>query len=758
MSAALRILYLDDDVTNVTLVRDTLARDQMASVVSRVETEPEFRAALQHGKFDLILSACTLPSFDGLSAVRIARQQCPDVPFIFVSGNLGEEVAIEALTIGATDYVLTSRLSRLVPSVQRGLREAKERAELRRSEEALRRSEFYLAEGERLTRIGSWGFNPAGFFDYWSEELFRIYGLDPKDGAPTLERYLGTIHPQDREFMAGTIRRMHAESVGCDVKKRIIRPDGTLRFVRCVGVPILENGMLKGFLGTAMDVTEQEQLTQRLRRSKAYLDEAQRLSQTGSFGWKPATGEIVWSEETHRIFDLDRATKPTIEFIVSRTHPEDRESVQQLIARATSEGRDWDLEHRLLMPGGGVKHLHIVARATHDDATGETEFIGAVMDVSQRQRDEAALRRSEEYLKEAQRMTRMGSWACNFITQQLLHTSDESARIYGLDPTQDVTSFERYYNATHPEDEPAVRATLEKAIRTGTDFDLDFRILRPDGSLRHVRVIGHPFGEAGEYLGTTMDVTERKHAEEERDRLRQLEANLAHVNRVTTMGELTASLAHEVNQPIAAAVTDANTCLRWLRREHPDLEEAREAATRTVKDAMRAADIIRQMRRLFTKSGPAPEVVTVNELITEIVTLVRSEAMRYGVAIRTELVADLPFVSGDRIQLQQVLLNLMINGIESMKGVDGERELTLKSARDGEQLLVSVADTGVGLPANRDEIFNAFYTTKPDGTGMGLAISRSIIESHGGRLWAMSNADRGATFCFRLPVTVAVQA
>ena len=174
---------------------------------------------------------------------------------------------------------------------------------------------------------------------------------------------------------------------------------------------------------------------------------------------------------------------------------------------------------------------------------------------------------------------------------------------------------------------------------------------------------------------------------------------------------------------------------------------------------MRAADIIRQMRGLFRKSGPAPEVMTVNELITEIVTLVRSEAMRYGVAIRTELVADLPFVSGDRIQLQQVLLNLMINGIESMKGVDGERELTLKSARDDDdQLVVSVADTGVGLPANRDEIFNAFYTTKPDGTGMGLAISRSIIESHGGRLWATSNVDRGATFCFRLPVTVEMQA
>jgi PAS domain S-box-containing protein len=322
---------------------------------------------------------------------------------------------------------------------------------------------------------------------------------------------------------------MLAEHHGFDFTKRMVRPDGSIRHVRCVGTPSTSGGIFQGFLGTGIDVTEQEQLTQRLRRSRAYLDKAQRLSQTGSFGWKPATGEILWSEETHRIFDLDRTTEPTVEFIVSRTHPEDRASVQQLIARATSEGKDWDLEHRLLMPGGDVKHLRIVARATHDDATGETEFIGAVMDVSQRQRDEAALRRSEEYLKEAQRMTRTGSWACNFITQQLLHASDEVFRIYGFDPADNVGLFERLYDATHPEDEPVVRATLENAIHAGTDFDLNVRILSADGSLRHVRVIGHPFGEAGEYTGITMDVTERKHAEEERDRLRQLEANLAHV-------------------------------------------------------------------------------------------------------------------------------------------------------------------------------------------------------------------------------------
>jgi C4-dicarboxylate-specific signal transduction histidine kinase len=237
---------------------------------------------------------------------------------------------------------------------------------------------------------------------------------------------------------------------------------------------------------------------------------------------------------------------------------------------------------------------------------------------------------------------------------------------------------------------------------------------------------------------------------------RQLQADLARVNRVTTMGELTASLTHEVNQPIAAAITDANTCLRWLTRDEPDLQEAREAAKRTVKAATRAAEIISRIRSFFKKSAPDRELVDVNGLIAEIVTLVHSEAMRNRVSVRTDLGADLAPVMGDRVQLQQVLLNLMMNGIEATKDVDGHREITITSRHDdSDHLRVSVADTGVGLPPNADEIFNPFFTTKADGTGMGLAISRSIVESHGGRLWATSDAGRGATVSFNLPTAAA---
>jgi len=265
------------------------------------------------------------------------------------------------------------------------------------------------------------------------------------------------------------------------------------------------------------------------------------------------------------------------------------------------------------------------------------------------------------------------------------------------------------------------------------------------------------------FLGATLLITglmemkrrveqSRNYAEEA---LRQAQSDLARVSRVTTMGELTASLAHEVNQPIAAAVTDANTCLRWLNRDQPDVEEAREAASRVVKDATRAAEIISRVRLLFKKGAPQRESVDINEIIREMITLMRSDVTRHSISVRTELGEDIPPIMADRVQLQQVLMNLMINGIDAMKEVDGTRRLTIKSQRENEHLTVSVSDTGVGLPPQHsDQIFNAFFTTKDHGTGMGLRISRSIVELHEGRLWAGDNSPRGARFAFTLPVKI----
>jgi C4-dicarboxylate-specific signal transduction histidine kinase len=252
------------------------------------------------------------------------------------------------------------------------------------------------------------------------------------------------------------------------------------------------------------------------------------------------------------------------------------------------------------------------------------------------------------------------------------------------------------------------------------------------------------------YEALLAESRERKHTEEA---LRQAQADLARVNRVSSMGELTASLAHEVNQPIAAAVTDANTCLRWLTRDQPDLDEARAAASRIVQDGRRANEIVNRVRLLFKKGTPQRELVDLNEIVREMMLLFHSEVIQFAVLVRTELAADLPQVMGDRVQLQQVLMNLMINSIDAMKDVDGTRELTIQSQRgeDG-QVMISVSDTGVGLPPQHaDKIFDAFFTTKTHGTGIGLRISRSIVESHWGRLWAIDNTPRGARFCFTLP-------
>jgi PAS domain S-box-containing protein len=332
----------------------------------------------------------------------------------------------------------------------------------------------------------------------------------------------------------------------------------------------------------------------------------------------------------------------------------------------------------------------------------------------------------------------------DFINQRLMESTGLSL--------QDLLRL-GWESIVHRDDRASFVDERRASVAVGQPMESEVRIRMANGNYRWLLIRNVPLrdelGTIIKWYGTGIEIEDRKRAEEQ---LRQAQLDLGHVNRVTTMGELTASLAHEVKQPIAAAVTDANTCMRWLARDHPDLEEAREAALRVVKDATRAAEIISRIRLLFNKGTPERELVDVNQVIGEMVFLLRSEAIRYNISVRTDLAADLPQVMGDRVQLPQVLMNLMVNGIDAMKDVDGTRELAIQSQRtENEQLLVSVSDTGVGLPPQQaDQIFNAFFTTKSHGTGMGLRISRSIVESHGGRLWASANVPRGAAFYFTL--------
>jgi PAS domain S-box-containing protein len=405
-----------------------------------------------------------------------------------------------------------------------------------------------------------------------------------------------------------------------------VRKDGSSLWVRenAKAVRRLDNQLI--VLIACEDVTERKQAENALRQSEMYLAEAQRLSHTGSFGWGAGSGEIIWSEETFRIFGFDKA--PSIKFatVMQRVHPDDRARVQRTIDCASSDGKDFAHGYRLLMPDGAVKHVYATAH-TVTDASGGVEFVGAVT-----------------------------------------------------------------------------------------------------------------------------DVTARKQAEVE---LHEAQTNLAHVTRVTALGEMAASIAHEVNQPLAAVVTNAAACLRWLDREPANLKEARSTVQSIVEDGNRAGEVIQRVRALVNKTADRKAPLHINEVVNEVISLVQHELFSHRVALRLELAPALPPVLADRIQLQQVILNLVINGIEAMQPVkDRPRELVIRTLQDETgQVLVTVSDVGIGVAAeNADRLFDAFFTTKSSGMGMGLSICRSIVNAHGGRLSASGNAGPGATFQFTLPL------
>jgi len=863
MKLPLHVLYLEHEVRDAALVHDTLAVRGITCEIRRVETETDFVAALDEGGFEVILANYTIAGVDGLAALNIAQERSPDVPFIFVSETLRQDVAIEALKSGATDCILKSELPRLVPSLKHALREARDRTERIQAEverQAHLRFLESLDEVNQAIQSSNDMEQTTGavlevvLSTFGCDRAWLVYPCDPE--APAWRAVMEKTRPEfPGVFALGLEVPLSPEAVEVFHKARGSRESAQFGPGSEQAMParLAENFRIQSMIVMALYpkwdkpylfglhqcayprtwTTQERRLFEEigrrladalsnllmfrsLRESEARLEEAQRLTHVGYWERDLDTNVLSWSDEAYRIFGLSPEDRvDTFWQLLERVHPGDRSITNEAVMEALQGGRSYNVEYRVIQPTGEVRTVHSRGELRRDPSGRPYRMFGTVQDITERKRAERrilAQHRATQILAEADTIEEAAPELIKALCECLAW---DLGALWHTDRQASVLRCVGFWRRASVEAPQFETATRGQTFRAGyafpgsvylsrepayfSDFGRDTDFPRAPIAMAEGlhAASAFPILLGGEVLGvieffsremrppdpdllnmmSAIDsqigqFIERKRAEEA---LQQAQAELSHLSRVTTLGELTASIAHEINQPLAALLTNANAGLRWLAGDSPNLDETREAIRRIMRDGNRATEIIGRIRALVRKAAPQPGWLDLNQAIREITAMLRGELHRSRVSLQTQLATNLPALWGDRIQLQQVLLNLLMNGIESLRGMgEGPRELMVSSetstefssasaegtaetsatvSTSGPHVLVTVRDTGPGLdPQGLERLFEAFYTTKPQGLGMGLAISQSIIHAHGGRLWARANAPHGAVFVFALPI------
>src|SRR5713226_6754929 len=614
----------------------------------------------------------------------------------------------------------------------------------------------------------AWYAAPSGGLTFVNERTADYLGL-PKDhplrfgidiGAKW-DAHIPLLHPDDQEKSRNSSSTCLRTGEFAEESFRVRNAQGGYRWFRSRVEPLrASDGTLLQWVGVNVDIEELKCAEQALRESEYKL--RQIIETVPSLLWStdPAGEPTQLSQRL-----LDYSGMQFEDFLhggwEAFIYPDDFPETAKAFYHAIQTGTSYQAVNRLRRADGEFRWHQTRGEPLRDREGQIVQWYGLSVDIDERKKAEERLRRSESYLAEAQRLSHTGTWVLDAKAMRYLHWSDEAYRIWGFDPLQGPPGRENMWQRIHPDDRDTVWEEVQEALRQKRDFSSEFRILLPDGTIKYLEAATyHEFSSSGalvEAVSTQIDVTERKRAEAEvRDserRYREAQMELAHANRVATLGQLTASITHEVNQPITAAVTYASAARRLLSAKPPNFHEVDDVLSLIVKEGIRAGEVVGRIRALIKKAPARKDAVEINDAILEVIALTRTEAANNSVSVRTQLAEGLPRVQGDRVQLQQVLLNLIINAIEAMGDIgEKERELLISSRNEPDGVSVEVRDTGPGFaPADLDRVFEAFYTTKPEGMGMGLSICRSIIEAHGGRLWASPNMPRGASFQFALP-------